>query len=174
MVIAPALVDREHVVVEAPKGRAVFGFHHREGVGSDICHHPGRVAGRDFVDRLGLELKPADPLASSVRDDLRCPALGPFKEAPSVLAQDHVVTAAVALVEPQRREPVDDFLLVRRAVGGFREQRVEPCVGVEDRFPLRPATKVQGLGPVEEVLQVERPYAHAQPPRVPLPTRTHP
>ena len=91
------------------------------------------------------------------RDNLRRLAPGSFKEAPSVLAQDHVLTAVVALVEPQCREPVDDLLLVRRAVGGFREQRVEPCVGVEDRFPLRPATKVQGLGPVEEVLQVETP-----------------
>jgi hypothetical protein len=52
------------------EGEAVLGLHHSDDVGADVLRHPGRVGHGEFVDAVGGQLHPADPVGAAVRDDL--------------------------------------------------------------------------------------------------------
>ena len=77
---------------------------------------------RELVDRLGLQLDPADPVVAARGDDLQPAGLRPLQELAAVLAQDHALAAVVSLLQAELEQQVLDLLLVGLAVERLVQQ----------------------------------------------------
>ena len=95
---------RQHVAVEAHERGAVLGLDDGQHVGVDVGDHARGVARGLLVERLALELQPADPVAAAVGDDLHLARPAAAQQLAAAAAQDDPA-ALVAARQPERGRP---------------------------------------------------------------------
>ncbi len=128
-------------------------------VGADVEDDPRGVVQRQFVDAVGGELHPADPVGAATGHDLDAAVAGPPDQPAPVLPQPGELRR-VAPAQPEPLQLAQDVVLDAAGVDRLFEELADPLVRLEHRPPLGPGPLIQRAGPVEEVLHVVAGDAH--------------
>jgi hypothetical protein len=174
------LFDGGKTLVSYRDGHAVVQRQQDDGSVHVVAYRYGESSGRvgharaDLIDGFGGKFDPADPVGPAVRDDLDPRRVSFDVERSSVGSEPRPPrggrpvpshTPGLYPVHVELDQELDHACLVRRGVGGERDQRVELGVCIEDGLPGRPRGLIECSRPGEEVLDVEgrKPNRHRSP-----------
>ena len=124
--------------------------------------HARRVARRQLVDGLDLQLDPAEPRRAATGDDLDRPVLVSQDELAAVLTQDRQRAAVVVVAQPELRKELEDPHAIGIGVDGLAQQPVD--LGLRDqRLGARDGRFRHRDSALEQVLDVVGRDAHRPP-----------
>ena len=154
---------RQDLAIEGRDDRAAFRLDDTEHIRLKVHHHACGIAHGVLIDRLVPQFQGADPIGTTVRDDLKAARLGPLEQATPIAAEDDE-RASVGFLHPQRDDELGDLLLVGIAVGDLPEQAVQRGKALQHGPPFSPGVEVHRFCAIEEVFDIVDGKAHAIPP----------
>ncbi|TMQ20198.1 MAG: hypothetical protein E6J90_16660 [Deltaproteobacteria bacterium] len=130
---------RNDVLVEPDQARAILGLYHALHVGVHGVDDARRVVDRGRVDRLALQLEPADPVVPSGHPDLGRLVLGLDDQMSAArLPQPDQLAGSVCDQARILLHDLEQLLLDRGSVRGFLDQVVQPRHVVEGPLAVLP------------------------------------
>ncbi len=114
----------------------------------------GGHACSDLVDRLGLQLEPADPVFASVGHDLQPAACRPLHQMTAVLAQDDEFSAVILLADAELGHEIDDLVLVGCGICLLAEDAIHLRVHFEDVAAFGPGFSVHCTDAQKKILDI--------------------
>lgn len=140
---------------EVPQGDTVLRFDDAKDVRIDVLDHHSGMPRSQLVDRLLLEVHPADPVASPVGNDLDFSVLASREQPPAILTEQRELTPIVSPVQAELSEQLQDPLFVLGGVFRLVQQLVDRRVQLENSTSVCPRRQVERLGAIEQVFHVE-------------------
>jgi hypothetical protein len=128
-------------------------------VGVHVPQHPRGVHQSQFVDAVGGQLHPADPIGPAAGHHVHPPVPGPPQQPPPVLPQPGELRG-VGVAQPEPDELAQDVVLDLVGVERLLQQRTDPLKALQHRPPEGPGALVEGASPVEQILHIERGDPH--------------
>ena len=149
-----------------PESRPVVGLHDPHDVGADVPDDHRGVLHRPFVDRLGLEFDPPDPITASVGNHLDRAAAGSAQQLPADFPEPDEL-AVVSPIQAQNCQQLKDSRLDGGRVDRLLKERCQFRLSPQHDLAGRLILLAERLGPGEQILHIERRDSqHPTPPSV--------